>query len=65
MIVEADVSGQGTAKGYLEYSSTMVRRKRFLLVEGKGPLKSRFNLSKGAVALMRVPPFLWNLGFNS
>jgi len=65
MTVVADKSEQGIAKGNLEYSSIMVRIKRFLDFDGKGPLKSRFNLSNGDVAFINFPSFLQNRGFNS
>lgn len=53
-----DTSEQGMAKGNLENSSTIVRRNLFFELVGKGPLKSRFNLSNGEVALINLPSFL-------
>ena len=49
------VSGQGYAKGNLEYSSTIVSM--YLLSDsiGRGPLKSMLSLSKGDMALIKVP----------
>ena len=53
MIDFADVSGAGNANGYLEYSSTTVSMYLFEVLEGSGPLKSIFNLSNAAIALIR------------
>ena len=65
MILAADKSEQGIAKGNLEYSSIIVSINRFLDFDGKGPLKSRFNLSNGEVVFINLPSFLQNRGFNS
>ena len=53
MIDLALVSLQENANGNLEYSSMMVIKKRFWLVDGKGPLKSRLNRSNGQVTLIK------------
>ena len=41
--VETVISGHGNTKGNLEYSSIIVRKYTFLLVLGRGPLKSIFS----------------------
>ena len=52
MTVADEISEHGIAKGNLENSSTIVRSNRFLVTVGKGPLKSRLSLLKGAVAFI-------------
>ncbi|KRZ72459.1 hypothetical protein T10_3904 [Trichinella papuae] len=60
------MSGQGNAKGNREYSSTTVSIYRLLDADGRGPLKSIFSRSKGAVALISFPESpLKNLGLSS
>ena len=49
--VPAFTSWHGMLK--CEYSSIIVSMKVFLVSEGNGPLKSRFSLSNGRVALIR------------
>ena len=49
------VSGQGIAKGNLEYSSTIVSIYLLSVSVGRGPLKSMLSLSNGAMALISVP----------
>ena len=62
----ADTSGQGNANGNREYSSMTVSIKQFPFFDGKGPLKSIFNLSYGCVAIIKVPVLgLKNCGFSS
>ena len=52
---------QGYTNGNLEYSSMMVRKYLLRVEDGRGPLKSMFNLSIGCVDLMSVPiGGLWN-----
>lgn len=63
--VAAETSVHGTAKGNLENSSTTVRRYRFLVLVGRGPLKSRLSLSNGEVAFIKFPSNLWKRGFSS
>ena len=41
------ISGQGKTNGKREYSAMTLKKYTFLLLEGRGPLKSIFNLSKG------------------
>lgn len=53
MTVEAVISAHGKAQGNLEYSSIIVSRYLFLLLVGKGPLKSILIFSKGCVDLTR------------
>ena len=65
MAVADEITEYGIAKGNLEKSSTIVRRNRFLETVGKGLLKSRFNLSKGVVALIKCPSYLKKRGFIS
>ena len=65
MTVADEISEHGIAKGNLENLSTIVRRNRFLVMVGKGPLISRFSLSKGAVALIKCPSYLKKRGFIS
>lgn len=60
-----ETSEKGITKGNLEYTSTTVRRKRFLEFDVKEPLKSTFSLSKSDVVFINLPCFLRNLGFNS
>ena len=47
--VAADTSGHGKIQGNRLNSSIMLRKKRFLFVEGSGPLKSTLSLSRGLV----------------
>ena len=53
MIDLALVSLQENANGNLEYSSMMVIKKQFWLVNGRGPLKLRLNHSNRQVALIK------------
>ena len=53
MTVADEISEHGIAKGNLENSSTIARKNRFLVTVGKGPLKSRLSLLKGAVAFIQ------------
>ena len=52
--VDAEMSAQGNTQGNLEYSSIMLRKKRFWFVLGNGPLKSTLRCSKGRVDLIKV-----------
>ena len=62
----ADVSGQGTAKGKREYSSTATNRYLFSLSDCRGPLKSTLMRSIGFVAFINVClSGLKNIGFYS
>lgn len=50
----------------LDYSFTIVNKYQFQDAGGNGPLESLFDLSNGAVDLMRFPVGnLQNLGLNS
>ena len=53
LTVCADTFGHAKANGNLLYSSIIVKIYVFLELDGIGPLKSMFSLSKGCVALIR------------
>ena len=60
------ISQHGIANGKQLNSSITVRKYLFLLLDGKGPLKSIFSHSKGRVAFINlVGSGLLNLGFIS
>ena len=48
------LSGQGKAKGNLDYSSRAVKRYYFSVSDASVPLKSILNLSIGFVALIKL-----------
>ena len=54
-MVDVSIFAVGNAKGSQLYSSTIVSIYLLGELEGSGPLKSKFNLSKGCVAFTRVP----------